>query len=72
MRFHTRVLLEGKTATGLQVPDAQPSVQTFFDQLSFTHGKEWVRWIEDAKKLETRQARLTKTIDELREGRRTH
>jgi hypothetical protein len=51
---------------------AQPSVQAFFDQLSFTHRKEWVRWIEDAKKPETRQARLTKTIDELREGRRTH
>jgi uncharacterized protein YdeI (YjbR/CyaY-like superfamily) len=51
---------------------AQPSVQTFFDQLSFTHRKEWVRWIEDAKKPETRQARLTKTIEELGEGRRTH
>jgi len=150
MRFHTRVLLEGKTATGIQVPDdviaglgggkrpavlitingysyrttamfmggrfmvplaaehrtgagvsggeevdvdieldtavrevvvpadlaaalaAQPSVLAFFDQLSFTHRKEWVRWIEDAKKPETRQARLAKTIDELREGRRTH
>lgn len=150
MRFRTRVLLEGKTATGLQVPDevvvglgagkrpavrvtingysyrttamfmggrflvplsaenrdgagvsagdevdvdieldtavrevivppdlaaalaAQPSVKAFFDQLSFTHRKEWVRWIEDAKKPETRAARLTKTVDELREGRRTH
>lgn len=150
MRFHTEVLREGKTATGLQVPDeviaelgagrrpavritingysyrttamfmggrylvplaaehraaagvsggqtiaveieldtavrevivppdlgaalaAHPSVQAFFDQLSFTHRKEWVRWIEDAKKPETREARLTKTIDELREGRRTH
>jgi hypothetical protein len=51
---------------------AEPSVQTFFDQLSFTHRKEWVRWIEDANKPETRQVRLTKTIDELREGRRTH
>ena len=51
---------------------AEPSVQAFFDQLSFTHRKEWVRWIEDAKKPETREARVTKTIDELREGRRTH
>ena len=150
MRFRTKVLLEGKTATGLQVPNdvvaglgagkrpavritingysyrttamfmggrflvplaaehrdgagvsageeidvdieldtavrevivpadlatalaGQPSVQAFFDQLSFTHRKEWVRWIEDAKKPETRQARLIKTIDELRDGRRTH
>ena len=51
---------------------AHPSVQAFFDQLSFTHRKEWARWIEDAKKPETRQPRLTKAIDELREGRRTH
>ncbi len=134
MRFHTEVLLEGKSATGLQVPDevvaklgagkrpavritingysyrttamfmggrymvplaaehragagvsagedidveieldtavrevvvppdlaaaldAQPSVRAFFEQLSFTHRKEWVRWIEDAKKPETRTA----------------
>jgi uncharacterized protein YdeI (YjbR/CyaY-like superfamily) len=51
---------------------AEPSVQAFFDQLSFTHRKEWVRWIEDAKKPETRLTRLTKSIDELRKGRRTH
>src|SRR5215470_781564 len=30
-----------------------------FDRLSFTHRKEWVRWIEEAKKPETRATRLT-------------
>jgi hypothetical protein len=150
MRFHTTVLLEGKSATGLQVPDdlvselgsgkrpkvvvtvnghsyrttlalmggrflvplaadnraaagvsagddveveialdalprevevppdlaaafaTEPAVQEFFDQLSFTHRKEWVRWIEESKKPETRATRLGKTIEGLREGRRTH
>jgi Bacteriocin-protection, YdeI or OmpD-Associated/Domain of unknown function (DUF1905) len=46
--------------------------RTFFDGLSFTHRKEWVRWLEEAKKPETRTARLEKTIAGLREGRRTH
>jgi Bacteriocin-protection, YdeI or OmpD-Associated/Domain of unknown function (DUF1905) len=150
MKFKTTVLLEGKTATGLQVPDAviakldagkrpavritingysyrttamfmggrfmvplaaenragagvsagdevevqieldtatrevvvppdlaaalaaEPSAQAFFDQLSFTYRKEWVRWVEDAKKPETRQARLARTIEGLLEGRKTH
>jgi uncharacterized protein YdeI (YjbR/CyaY-like superfamily) len=43
-----------------------------YDALSFTHRKEWVRWIEDAKKPETRSARVVKTVDALRAGRKTH
>ncbi len=42
-----------------------------FDELSYTHRKEWVRWIEEAKKAETRATRLTKTVESLREGKRT-
>jgi hypothetical protein len=44
----------------------------FFDGLSFSHRKEWARWITEAKRPETRQARLSKTIEGLRAGRRTH
>jgi uncharacterized protein YdeI (YjbR/CyaY-like superfamily) len=39
--------------------------------LAYTHRKEWVRWVEEAKKPETRQARLVKTVEALREGKRT-
>jgi hypothetical protein len=39
--------------------------------LAYTHRKEWVRWVEDAKKPETRQTRLEKTVAALREGRKT-
>jgi Bacteriocin-protection, YdeI or OmpD-Associated/Domain of unknown function (DUF1905) len=44
----------------------------FFDGLSFTYRKEWARWITDAKKAETRQARVAKAVVALREGRKTH
>jgi bacteriocin resistance YdeI/OmpD-like protein/uncharacterized protein DUF1905 len=43
----------------------------FFAGLSYTHRKEWARWIEDAKRPETRSARLENTLAALREGRRT-
>ena len=40
-----------------------------FDGLSFTHRKEWVRWVEEAKKAETRATRLAKTVESLRAGK---
>jgi len=43
-----------------------------YDGLSYTHRKEWVRWVEEAKKPETRATRIEKTVAGLREGRRTH
>ncbi|WP_348261316.1 YdeI/OmpD-associated family protein [Telmatobacter sp. DSM 110680] len=46
-------------------------VQDFFDSLSFTNRKEYCRWIADAKKQETRSARLAKSIDMMRRGIRT-
>ncbi len=46
-------------------------VRDFFDSLSFTHRKEYCRWITDAKKPETRSARLAKSIDMMRRGIRT-
>jgi bacteriocin resistance YdeI/OmpD-like protein len=41
-----------------------------FEGLSFTHRKEYVVWIVEAKKLETREARLTKTIEMLSKGKK--
>jgi Bacteriocin-protection, YdeI or OmpD-Associated/Domain of unknown function (DUF1905) len=41
-----------------------------FDGLAFTHRKEWVRWIEEARKPETRATRLAKTVESLRAGKR--
>lgn len=46
-------------------------VLEFFDSLSFTHRKEYSRWIADAKKDETRARRLDKAIELLKKGVRT-
>jgi hypothetical protein len=43
----------------------------FFDGLAPSHRKEWVRWVEDAKKPETRAVRIAKTAEALRTGKRT-
>ncbi len=42
-----------------------------FEGLSYTHRKEWVRWVEEAKKPETRATRVAKTVEALRAGKRT-
>ncbi len=45
--------------------------RTFFDGLAPSHRKEWVRWVEEAKKPETRAARVERTAEALRAGRKT-
>ncbi len=45
--------------------------RAFFDGLAPSHRKEWVRWVEEAKKPVTRAARITRTVEALREGRKT-
>lgn len=46
-------------------------VLSLFEKLSYTNRKEYVRWITDAKKEETRQARLEKSIQMLKRGMKT-
>lgn len=43
----------------------------FFDSLSYSHKKEYVRWISEAKREETRAARLEKSVSMLRSGVKT-
>ncbi|HSP36121.1 MAG TPA: YdeI/OmpD-associated family protein [Frankiaceae bacterium] len=54
-----------------QAFEQESQAQSFFDRLAFSHRKEWVRWIEEAKKPETRQRRVENTVAALRDGRRT-
>jgi len=44
---------------------------TVFKKLSYTHRKEYCRWITEAKKDETRSKRLGKAIEMLKKGVRT-
>ena len=45
--------------------DENPRGKAFFEKLSYTHQKEYVNWIESAKKEETRQRRLEKSLEML-------
>lgn len=44
--------------------------QAFFDQLAHTHRREYVLWIEEAKKEETRARRILRAIEMLKQGKR--
>ena len=41
-----------------------------FDKMSYTHKKEYIRWIEEAKKPETRENRKTKMIQMILDGKK--
>ena len=44
--------------------------KAFYDKLSYTHQREYVNWINEAKREETRQRRIVKTIQLLKQGKR--
>jgi len=48
-----------------------PATRAVFDALSFTHRKEYTRWIEEAKREETRQRRVAQSVEMLRSGVKT-
>ncbi len=48
--------------------DVNLEAKAYFEGLSYTHRKEYVRWITEAKKAETREKRLQKAIEMLREN----
>lgn len=48
---------------------ADPSVESAFAALSYTHRKEYVRWVEEAKREQTRADRVARTVEMVREGR---
>jgi hypothetical protein len=40
-----------------------------FDRLSYTHRKEYARWIDEAKRDETRERRVIQALEMLRQGK---
>jgi uncharacterized protein YdeI (YjbR/CyaY-like superfamily) len=40
-----------------------------FDRMSYTHRKEYVEWIKEAKRDETRRRRITRAVKLIREGK---
>ena len=45
----------------------EKAIKEFFDGLAYTHRKEYVNWINEAKKEETRAHRVAKTIELLKQ-----
>lgn len=45
---------------------SEKEARAVFEKLSYTHQKEYVVWITEAKKEETRQKRIAKTIEMLK------
>ncbi|HJR80090.1 MAG TPA: YdeI/OmpD-associated family protein [Anaerolineales bacterium] len=48
----------------------QKEAKAFFDKLSYTHQREYVMWINEAKREETRQNRIAKAIEMLKKGQK--
>lgn len=73
------VTIEADTAPrDVAVPDdlaqalaGDPAAGRFFDTLAYSHRKEWVRWIQDAKRPETRTTRLQATVEAMRDQKRS-
>lgn len=47
----------------------QPAVKAKFDAMSPSHRREYCEWIAEAKKLETRERRLAKAMEQIAEGK---
>jgi hypothetical protein len=50
--------------------EAAPDSGAQFDRLSYSHRKEYVDWIESAKREETRRNRVATAVEMLREGKK--
>jgi hypothetical protein len=48
---------------------ADPQARASFDQLAFSHRKEYARWVAEAKQQETRQRRVQQALEMIRAGK---
>ena len=46
------------------------SAQKFYDDLSFTHQREYAMWVESAKRADTRARRIEQMVERLNAGQR--
>ncbi|WP_213277641.1 YdeI/OmpD-associated family protein [Chryseobacterium indologenes] len=54
----------------VSVFNENPEAKTLFDKMSYTHKKEYIRWIEEAKKPQTRENRKIKMIQMILDGKK--
>jgi Bacteriocin-protection, YdeI or OmpD-Associated/Domain of unknown function (DUF1905) len=48
---------------------ADPQAKASFEDMAFTHRKEYARWIAEAKQQETRQRRVERALEMIRAGK---
>ena len=70
-------LIEDKEERTVEIADdiilvfnENPDAKDLFDKMSYTHRKEYIRWIEEAKKPETRENRKIKMIEMILNGKK--
>lgn len=47
---------------------ADPAVEKAFSAMAYSHRKEYVRWVTEAKREQTRADRVAKTVEKVRAG----
>ncbi|SEM73855.1 Bacteriocin-protection, YdeI or OmpD-Associated [Chryseobacterium taichungense] len=70
-------LIEDKEERTVEIADdilivfnENPEAKALFDKMSYTHRKEYIRWINEAKKPETRENRKIKMIKMILDGKK--
>jgi uncharacterized protein YdeI (YjbR/CyaY-like superfamily) len=48
---------------------ADPQAAASFEQMAFTHRKEYARWVAEAKRDETRQRRVAQAVEMIKAGK---
>lgn len=70
MRHDTAVRKMAAPADLAEQLATNPKAAAYYDKLAYTHQREFVRWLEGAKKPETRAKRLAQTVELLGQGRK--
>ncbi|MDQ1856677.1 YdeI/OmpD-associated family protein [Chryseobacterium sp. WLY505] len=70
-------LIEDKEERVVEIADdidlvfkENPEAKALFDAMSYTHRKEYIRWIEEARKPETRENRKIKMVQMILDGKK--
>ena len=53
-----------------QAINRNPSARSFFRDLSYTHKREYVLWINEAKRDETRRRRIARAVEMMEDGKK--
>lgn len=61
---------EGLSTDVAEALEAEPQAKAFFESLATFYRNTYIKWIESAKRPETRSARITEMIELLKAGKK--